>query len=127
MKAEKQKRMTKQRKLIYDILASTKAHPSADWIYEEARKVLPYISLGTVYRNLQVLEEENLIQQLNYGKAKSRFDGNPNNHYHFICMQCGEITDFEPDKDIISQEALEQLPGVAKSFRLEFYGICKKC
>lgn len=127
MKAEKQKRMTKQRKLIYDILASTKTHPSADWIYEEARKVMPYISPGTVYRNLQVLEEENLVKQLNYGKAKSRFDGNPHNHYHFICMNCGEIFDFAPDKDIISQETLAQLPGEVSSYRLEFYGNCHKC
>ena len=63
----KQKRMTKQKAVVYEILCSTDTHPTADWIYEQARKRIPEISLGTVYRNLQVLLEDKKIIELNYG------------------------------------------------------------
>jgi len=50
-----QRRNTQQRKIIYEILKNTDIHPTADWIYSEVRKLIPNISLGTVYRNLKVL------------------------------------------------------------------------
>ncbi len=124
---EKRKRMTRQKKVIYEILQNTKSHPTADWIYEQARKVLPDISLGTVYRNLQVLMAENKIQELNYGKSYSRFDGNPKNHYHFVCDLCGEVSDFEPSEPILREDALDFVPGKPRTYRLEFYGTCSKC
>ena len=123
----KQKRMTRQKAVIYDILCSTDSHPTADWIYEQARQRIPEISLGTVYRNLQVLREENKILELNYGKGQSRFDGNPNPHYHFVCEKCGKIYDFAQDGPHINEEVLSYAPGMVKSYRLECYGICRDC
>ncbi|MEG1500752.1 MAG: transcriptional repressor [Clostridiales bacterium] len=123
----KRKRMTKQKKLIFDVLASTTCHPTADWIYEEARKVLPDISLGTVYRNLQVLLEENKIQELNYGKSQSRFDANPALHYHFVCNECGEVLDCQGSVLPLDQIVDDSIPGRADFYRLEFYGICQQC
>ena len=99
MVLDKQKRMTKQKKLILDILSSSGCHPTAEWIYQEARKVLPDISLGTVYRNLRSLKEEGKIQELNYGKAFSRFDYNPGRHCHFICDICGQVFDCDKLED----------------------------
>ncbi|HHT62823.1 MAG TPA: transcriptional repressor, partial [Clostridia bacterium] len=61
--------MTKQRKTILEILRNTTCHPTADWIYEQARKVIPEISLGTIYRNLQILTQEEEIQELKYGST----------------------------------------------------------
>jgi len=83
--AAKRKRMTRQKQVVYDVLCSTKSHPTAEWIYSEARKQIPNIGLGTIYRNLQVLLEEGKIRELNYGKSQSRFDGDPSPHYHFVC------------------------------------------
>ncbi len=123
----KQKRMTKQKKLVYSVLASTKSHPTADWVYEEARKVLPDISLGTVYRNLQVLSRENQIQELTFGKAQSRFDANPHIHYHFVCKNCGAVLDCENSPLKFSQDFLDNLPGESEYYRLEFYGVCSSC
>lgn len=128
MASLKQKRMTKQRKLILDILCSTKCHPTAEWIYEEARKTLPDISLGTVYRNLRALHEDNAIQELNYGKSFSRFDANPGRHCHFICSICGGV--FDCDKIHMSdldKLIAKRIPGDIKDYRLEFYGICNDC
>ena len=129
MAVEKIKRSTKQRKLIKEILVNTKCHPTADWVYEEARKVLPDISLGTVYRNLQVLLEENSIQELKYGKSFSRFDGNPDLHYHFVCDCCGEILDMDVPEQTANIIGLaeNELECEIRTHRMEFYGVCPKC
>lgn len=121
-------RMTKQKQLILDILRGTKSHPTADWVYEEARKAIPDISLGTVYRNLNVLKEKGQILELNYGSTYSRFDGNPVNHYHFVCEGCGSVYDV----DLPVQEAVNRLVEEKEGFRvtshrLEFYGRCDNC
>ncbi len=121
-------RMTEQRALILKILRSTKSHPTADWIYQEARKTLPNISLGTVYRNLRLLTASGEIMELDYGSGHSRFDGNPQNHYHFLCQQCGRMFDIDlkiiKDLDRLVEESLD---AQVMEHRLEFYGICKEC
>ena len=127
MTDNRQKRMTRQKRVIYDILCSTDTHPTADWIYQEARKQIPDISLGTVYRNLQVLLSDGKILELNYGKGQSRFDGNPEPHYHFVCEKCGRVLDFSMDAPPVPAEVLAAAPGKVLVHRLECYGICKDC
>ena len=127
MSEVKQKRMTKQKRVIYEVLCNTKTHPTADWIHAEAKKQVPDISLGTLYRNLQILLEDGKIQELNYGKSQSRFDGNPAPHYHFVCTKCGRVLDFAPDAPLVSEEVLAAAPGAVHSHRLECYGICRDC
>jgi len=127
MKQIKQKRSTRQKKVIYDVLCSTKTHPTADWIYEEARKQIPGISLGTIYRNLQIMAEEGTIMELNYGKNQRRYDGTSCPHYHFVCEKCGKVVDFAPDCAKIGNEVLEGAPGKVSGYRFECYGICKDC
>lgn len=121
-------RMTKQKQLILDILRNTSSHPTADWVYEQARKVLPDISLGTVYRNLNVLREEGQIMELNYGSTFRRFDGNPQNHYHFVCEVCGKVYDVDiPVKQQLNREVEDVLGAQVFYHRLEFYGKCQRC
>ena len=127
MAEEKQKRMTKQKRVVYEVLSSTKSHPTADWIYQQARREVPDISLGTIYRNLQVLLMEHRICELNYGKGQSRFDANPMPHYHFVCEQCGQVIDFPEAGPPISSQLLAQAPGQVHTYRLECYGVCSKC
>jgi Fur family ferric uptake transcriptional regulator len=67
--------MTRQRKVILEELRNVDTHPSADEIYEMVRKRLPHISLGTVYRNLEILSETGAIQKLELGCAQKKFDG----------------------------------------------------
>lgn len=124
----KGKRMTKQRRVIKEILCNSKSHPTAEAIYVEARKRLPDISLGTVYRNLQVLLEENSIMELNYGKGFSRFDGNIMPHYHFVCQDCGRVYDVDaPVCNEIMAIAANKISGQVNFHRLEFYGRCQNC
>ena len=124
----KNTRMTKQRKAILNILKGTDVHPTADWIYEKVKKEIPNISLGTVYRNLNVLEEMGEIMVLDYGSSHSRYDGNPKNHYHFKCENCGKV--FDIDHEVIedlNKKVEENTPFKVSNHRLEFYGLCPEC
>lgn len=121
-------RMTKQRQTILNVLRSTTSHPTADWIYEEVRKQIPNISLGTVYRNLSILKEMGEVMELDFGSTFSRYDGNPKNHYHFSCSQCGRVYDVNLDLLASLDEEASQATGhKINHHRLEFYGVCKQC
>lgn len=113
---------------MLEVLQGTTCHPTADWIYEQARKQIPEISLGTIYRNLQNLVEEQEIQELNYGNNFRRFDGNAQLHYHFVCLKCGQVSDLNmPIHVELNEEAAEALGGLVENHRLEFYGVCRQC
>lgn len=122
-------RKTKQRDLILKTLRNTDTHPTADWIYEQVKKEMPNISLGTVYRNLGMLKDLGEIIELNYGSKYSRFDGNPENHYHFVCSECEKVMDIKGcpvDKEM--ERCVAQKNGVEVFFhRTEFYGLCNAC
>ncbi len=122
-----QRRNTQQRKIIYEILKSTDIHPTADWIYSEVRKVIPNISLGTVYRNLKVLKEEGAIIEITDGK-QSRFDARIDNHFHFKCNSCGSIYDIESSEiSNLKTENLEKKGFEIETVDITFNGICPKC
>jgi len=121
-------RMTKQRRIILDVLRSTTSHPTADWLYEKVKDKIPNISLGTVYRNLNILKEMNEIMELNYGSTYSRFDGNPQNHYHFVCERCGMGFDMDEEVHREMDRRVEEKTGFTVRYhRMEFYGTCREC
>lgn len=121
-------RRTKQREVILRVLRGTRCHPTADWVYQEVRKELPNISLGTVYRNLKILTESGEALELSYGSSYSRFDGTASNHYHFVCERCGRVDDVPLPVDEEKDRQVEQLMGVkVRRHRLEFYGLCAGC
>ncbi|TDA69497.1 MAG: transcriptional repressor [Clostridia bacterium] len=119
--------MTRQRKIILDTLRQTKSHPTADWVYEQVRKECPDISLGTVYRNLGILKEAGDIMELSYGSTYSRYDGNPANHYHFVCADCGRVLDLDMPVVADLDRNLVQQGYEVGYHRLEFYGRCREC
>jgi Fur family ferric uptake transcriptional regulator len=120
--------MTRQRRVILDTVRRMKAHPSADEVYGEVRKLLPRISLGTVYRNLEVLSELGKIQKLELGGTLKRFDWNPARHYHIRCLQCGRVDDapvapLSQIEDELYGATVYEIVG----HRLEFLGLCPSC
>jgi len=122
------KRNSRQREAIIRVLNDTKCHPAADWIYEQVKKEIPNISLGTVYRNLKVMKEEGQILELDLAGDLGRFDGNGQNHYHFRCSQCGRVFDIEEPIDKGLDERVEMKTGYrVSSHRLEFRGLCNDC
>jgi Fur family peroxide stress response transcriptional regulator len=121
-------RNTRQRQVVLDILRSTDTHPTADWVYERARQVIPNISLGTVYRLLNRLHEEGMVAQLDAGSRKARFDGNPGNHQHIVCDICGRIVDVPDVIDAQAAQRIEQLTGFRVStHRVDWFGVCPEC
>ena len=119
---------TKQKEAILSVLKGTTSHPKADWIYDEVRKEIPDISLGTVYRNLKVLRESGEILEICSASASSRFDGNAHNHYHFRCENCGGLFDVEEPVNKEIDERVARKTGFEISYHwLEFRGLCKEC
>ncbi len=124
----KNKRMTKQRKAILEAIKEIDTHPTADELYEIVKEEIPNISLGTIYRNLNVLEEMDEIMVLDYGSTYSRFDGMAENHYHFQCRECEEIFDLDMElQTSLNQRVEENNPFQVEQHRLEFYGLCPDC
>jgi Fur family ferric uptake transcriptional regulator len=120
--------MTKQRRLILEELLKTKSHPSADEVYRMVRERLPNISLGTVYRNLELLSESGLILKLELGGVAKRFDGTVEDHYHVRCVQCGQVRDVEVSPLPEIEAAVQDASGYEIfAHRLEFRGLCPQC
>jgi Fe2+ or Zn2+ uptake regulation protein len=121
-------RRTRQREAILEVLRGTTSHPTADWVYQEVRKDMPHVSLGTIYRNLRTLREHGEIQELSYGSNHARFDANAESHYHFICESCGCVEDLAMPVMPELEGKVEQLGDYeVHAHRLEFYGICPAC
>lgn len=121
-------RMTRQRKIILEELRKVDTHPSADEVYEMVRQRLPRISLGTVYRNLEILSKTGVIQKLEPGGNLKRFDGNPQDHYHIRCVQCDRVVDAPFDIDLnLPREAYQASNFKIIGHKLEFIGLCSAC
>ena len=121
-------RKSKQKEAILRVLRGTTSHPSADWVYEQVKREIPKISLGTVYRNLKLLKQKGEILELDLASTLSRFNGNSQDHYHFRCKQCGRIFDVDEPVDEEIDDRVAQKTGFKVSHhRLEFRGLCKDC
>jgi len=121
-------RKSKQKEAIVKALKGTTSHPTADWIYEQVRKDIPNISLGTVYRNLKVMKEKGEILELDLGGTFNRFDGNAQNHYHFRCEQCSRVFDIdEPVDQGINDRVARETGFNVSHHRLELRGLCNGC
>lgn len=120
-------RMTSQKKIILDYLRSVKTHPNAETVYKEAKKKLPSISRGTVYRILSNLKEKKEIQIIE-AKNTAHFDADTSDHSHFICSECNRVYDVccKCLKCGVLKKKKTKV-GKINSFKIYFYGICEKC
>ena len=120
-------RLSKQRKVILEELRKVKTHPTADEVYDMVRKIIPRISLGTVYRNLEFLCSKGLVLKLGAPGAQKRFDGTPEPHPHIRCSVCTAVADVECDIEI--PEIPESCTNgyTIHSTNVEFVGVCPKC
>lgn len=128
MENYKKMRYSRQREEIYEYLCHTMEHPSAEKIYQDLRIKMPNISLGTVYRNLKVLQELGKIKTIASPEGVEHYDADCTNHIHFICQSCGKIHDI---KDIDYDKLMESL-NLEKEFvltklNLSITGYCPKC
>lgn len=121
-------RKSKQRDRILELLKSTTSHPTAQEIYDQLRPDFPHLSLGTVYRNLNILVEQGQILRLQNGSTFDRYDGNTTAHYHFICTVCKRVYDLpmSPFCDL-EEIASQQSAHAIRSHQLDFFGVCAHC
>jgi Fur family peroxide stress response transcriptional regulator len=120
-------KVTPQRECIFDVLWGAEAHPSAEFVFAEARNRMPTMSLKTVYQTLNDLAAMGEVQQLDLGTGSSRFDPNMDAHHHLVCTRCGKVRDLYAD-----YSALEVPPDASQGFRVGgaevvFRGLCPDC
>jgi Fur family ferric uptake transcriptional regulator len=123
----KDMRLTNQRKVILQELRAVKTHPTADEVYTLVRKKIPRISLGTVYRNLEVLSSLGLILKLENAGCQRRYDGDVSPHHHIRCDVCGKVGDIFDVPDISEVEKGLDTDFQITGHILEFSGICPEC
>lgn len=128
MESKPVRRSTRQRRVILQELKQLTSHPSAATLYDIVREHIPNISLGTVYRNLDLLAEAGEIQKVNSGTPEARYDGNPNHHYHVYCTECGRVDDVQD----VPRDLVRPVGGKLAGFdilghQLQFIGVCPDC
>lgn len=119
---------SRQREAIKKYLLQTKEHPTADTIYMDIRETYPNISLGTVYRNLNLLVERGEVLRLIGMDESDRYDANTHDHYHFLCNECKRVLDIEMESiDKIIDKANKNFSGEIEGHVTYFYGKCDNC
>lgn len=127
MTEQRTQRMTKQRRIILEELRKLKTHPTADELYGIVRERLPRISLGTVYRNLDVLFENGEVLKLEAAGNQKRFDGDVSPHSHVRCIRCGRLGDVMQRTGGVDVEGYTAPGFEITHASIEFYGVCDDC
>jgi Fur family transcriptional regulator, ferric uptake regulator len=128
LKNQLPQRNTKQRQVILEELQKLTLHPTAVGLYRIVSRRLPKISLGTVYRNLDMLTKAGIIQKLEFGSEEARFDGNPARHNHVRCVKCGRVDDIHgPPLDLLGGREEDFHGYRVLGHRIEFFGVCPQC
>ena len=121
-------RMTPARRAILEALETTCCHPTADELHDCLRKALPRVSLGTVYRNLDVLTRHGLIRTVEGAGEQRRYDAVLRPHYHVRCVRCGRVDDVDPVDLSWLERKLEDESGYdVRGHMLVFEGVCPRC
>ena len=126
--SSKKTRITKQGKIILDRLNYLNSHPTATQLYDDVRKIIPDISLGTVYRNLDKLSKQGELVKFTTGDNSHRFDGNLTNHLHIRCIKCDKIKDiYHANLTVKKLDIKEQTGFDMVQTHIEITGICSSC
>lgn len=121
-------KFSRQREAILRYLKSTTSHPTAELVYNEVRKSYPQVSLGTVYRNLNLLSENGSILRLQCGDGSEHFDATTASHPHLFCRECHSLIDLPGavKPDLLSDIAADYR-GRLESYSLMCFGLCEHC
>ncbi len=119
-------RYSRQRELILKKVNALCDHPTAEEIYEVAEKEIPGLSLGTVYRNLNVLADAGMIRRVSVPGKADRFDHTLRQHSHLYCTECGCVEDISLDDAAILKIVKDGNDSVV-DYSLVVFGTCEKC
>lgn len=121
------KRITWQRKAILEELRKNKRHPSAEDLYLFLKKKFPRIGIATIYRNLRMMTKEGLVKEIKLQGGLLRYDGDIQNHMHFLCKKCEKIYDLplKYTKHLIKDSSLKKF--FIESVDINLTGLCWDC
>ncbi len=121
-------KLTHQRLVIFEAVASSLEHPSAEAVHRAVQATTPTVSLDTVYRTLWLLTDLGLLNTLGVRQESVRFDANVDSHHHYVCTRCGLVRDFESDDlDALKIPATATRFGQVASTHVELRGVCDRC
>tara|TARA_B110000211_G_scaffold151950_1_gene172812 strand:- start:550 stop:927 length:378 start_codon:yes stop_codon:yes gene_type:complete len=117
--------MTEQRRVVAQVLETSNDHPDVEELYFRASKLDPRISIATVYRAVKLFEESGILEKLEFGDGRARYeDADRDHHDHLIDMQTGEVIEFiDPDIEALQEKIAVRLGYKLKDHRLELYGV----
>ncbi|MDF0600905.1 Fur family transcriptional regulator [Psychromarinibacter sp. C21-152] len=121
-------RMTDQRRVIARVLQDSQDHPDVEELYARASAADPRISLATVYRTVKLFEEAGIIEKLEFGDGRARYeDAERDHHDHLIDMQTGAVIEFcDPEIEALQEKIADKLGYELRGHRLELYGVPRK-
>jgi len=117
--------MSRQKELVFKVLSTSEGHLTASEVYERARKEIPNISLGTVYRDLNELFDEKRIGRFTPAGASAIFDKTPQAHGHLVCAECGNVSDIHDPN--LEENLMHLTSGRLISADLTVEYVCEKC
>ena len=119
----------RKRDAILQYLQSVTDHPSAEKVFTQLKAQIPDLSMGTVYRNLNLFKQQGLAVSVATIKGVERFDGNTDPHVHFICQECDAVIDLMDMEipDSLKSVAEHSSGGQVAECQLCFTGICQDC
>lgn len=121
-------KVTPQRLAVYEALASTHSHPSAEMLYNELRPKYPSMSFATVYKTVEILNKINVIQILNTGEDSFRYDADTSVHHHVQCTECGAVDDVMAlNSEGLVADAESKSGYEISSHQCYFFGVCPRC
>jgi Fur family ferric uptake transcriptional regulator len=121
-------RMTGQRRVVAQVLQDSKDHPDVEELYARASKVDEGISLATVYRTVKLFEETGILERLEFGDGRSRYeDAERDHHDHLIDINTGKVIEFvDPEIEALQEKIAAKLGYELRGHKLELYGVPKK-
>jgi Fur family ferric uptake transcriptional regulator len=121
-------KMTDQRRVISRVLSEATDHPDVEQVYRRATEIDPKISIATVYRTVRLLEEANVIERLDFGDGRARFEENrEEHHHHLIDLQTGQVIEFmNAEIEVLKERVARELGYELIGHRLELYGVKSK-
>ena len=121
-------RFTKQRQAVLEVVRGSSQHPDAAHVFDAVKRIVPSISLGTVYRSLEALVQEGHLIQVQQPGQATRYDARLEDHAHFICDACGEVFDVLIELPDLTGLVAARLEGfTVREARVEFHGTCRRC
>ena len=123
-----EKKLTPQRDAVLQVIREREDHPTANEIFQAARRRLPTISYATVYNSLRYLKQAGLVHEIKFGDSSSRYDRETDRHDHAICNGCGKLVDFDlPETAKLMQAAARKSSFKPDTVHLTLRGLCPDC